>query len=242
MHVFSTTKKKLQGNLSSLKKEGNARLLIVDVIEARNILVYDPRKGTTDSYVRCCLLDLSDRGIESETYTTPQKNGTVNPDFNQTYKFGMSIVFFIYLISLPHIIKYILLHSYILKGNTYDLNTKNELPCVKFALFHKGRFSVSETPLGEVIVPLADIDADGTPTDRWYPIKKVGRMEKVSGEVYLSLFMLYIFVKYIYFSSFHYILLLTHTLFLSFYCLFVSAPFEASVFRQSRRVERCRVG
>lgn len=68
-------------------------------------------------------------------------------------------------------------------GTTYDLNTKNELPCVKFALFHKGMFLVSEAPLGEVIVPLADINPDGMATDQWYPIKKVGRMEVVSGEV-----------------------------------------------------------
>ena len=44
---------------------------------------------------------------------------------------------------------------------------------------------MSDTPLGEVVVPLADIDPEGGITDRRYPIKKVGRMEKVSGEVYI---------------------------------------------------------
>jgi hypothetical protein len=57
-------------------------------------------------------------------------------------------------------------------------------------------FSVSETPLGEVIVPLADIDADGTPTDRWYPIKKVGRMEKVSGEVCACVFLYFLYIPW----------------------------------------------
>jgi hypothetical protein len=50
-------------------------------------------------------------------------------------------------------------------------------------MFHKGTFSVSETPLGEVVVPLNDIDPTGQPTELYYPLKKFGRMDKVSGEV-----------------------------------------------------------
>lgn len=84
-----STKKRVQGNLSSLKKEGSVRLLTVDVIEARNILVYETRRGTTDSYIRCSLLDLSDREIPSESHNTDQKKGTINPVFNNTFKFGM---------------------------------------------------------------------------------------------------------------------------------------------------------
>lgn len=183
----STTKKKLQGNLSSLQKEGNARLLIVDVIEARSILVYDAKKGTTDSYIRCSLLDLSDREIASETFHTQQKKGTVNPDFNQTFKFGKLKLIMIIIVIATIIMSCYNQLSCAYIGNTYDLNTRNELPCVKFSLFHKGTFSVSETPLGEVVIPLADIDADGNAIDRWYPIKKVGRMEKVSGEVFYCL-------------------------------------------------------
>jgi hypothetical protein len=70
-----------------------------------------------------------------------------------------------------------------LTGNVYDLDTKAELPSIKFSLYHKGGFAVSETPLGEVVVSLHDVDPNGAGTELWYPLKKVGRMESVSGEV-----------------------------------------------------------
>jgi hypothetical protein len=64
------------------------------------------------------------------------------------------------------------------------LDTDQELPSIKFSLFHKGSFSVSETPLGYISIPLHDIDPKGREaTDLWYPLKKIGRMSEVSGEV-----------------------------------------------------------
>ena len=67
------------------------------------------------------------------------------------------------------------------------MDTNKELPSVKFSLYHKGAYSVSETPLGEVVIPLQNIDPDGGVTDLWYPIKRSGRMASASGEVSVCL-------------------------------------------------------
>jgi hypothetical protein len=63
------------------------------------------------------------------------------------------------------------------------LDTTGELPSIKFSIFHVGGFSISEVPLGEVVVSLHDVDASGGPTEMSYPLKKSGRMTTVSGQV-----------------------------------------------------------
>lgn len=65
------------------------------------------------------------------------------------------------------------------------MDTTDELPSLKFQLFHKGAFSTSEVPLGEVEVDLNALDLSTTMT---YPIEKSGRMKSVSGEVTAAVF------------------------------------------------------
>ena len=72
-------------------------------------------------------------------------------------------------------------------GTFFELDTEGELPSLKFSVYHKGGFSVSETGLGEVRISLSDIDPDGEPTELWYPLKAFGRMKNVSGELHLRL-------------------------------------------------------
>jgi hypothetical protein len=86
--MFSGSKKKAQGSVAT---NTNRRLLIVNVLEARNILPVDKKKNTSDAYVVCSLLDLGDREIKAETYTTQQSKGTINPTYNQTFSYGIII-------------------------------------------------------------------------------------------------------------------------------------------------------
>lgn len=46
---------------------------------------------------------------------------------------------------------------------------------------------MSDVPMGEFVVDLATIDADGAATDLWYPLGLSGRMKTVTGEVHLKL-------------------------------------------------------
>jgi Ca2+-dependent lipid-binding protein len=86
--MFSGAKKKAQGTVSSVT--ANRRLLVVDVLDARNIIACDSKKLTSDSYVHCSLLDLGDREIKAETATTQHVKGTINPQFNQRFTFGIN--------------------------------------------------------------------------------------------------------------------------------------------------------
>jgi hypothetical protein len=83
--MFSGAKKKAQGSLNA---KGNRRLLIVNVIEANSILAIDSKRGTSDSYITCSLLDLGEREIKAETFTTQHIKGTCNPSYNQTFSYG----------------------------------------------------------------------------------------------------------------------------------------------------------
>ena len=83
------TKKKIQGVL--LEPGKTRRLLIVDVMEARGLVIGDIKRGTSDSFVECSLLDLGDREIKSETYRTQQIKGTLTPTYDQRYSFGTHV-------------------------------------------------------------------------------------------------------------------------------------------------------
>ena len=72
-------------------------------------------------------------------------------------------------------------------GDTYELDTTNELPSIILNIFHKGAYSISEVPLGKVTVRLDTIDPRGLETDLWYPIEISGRMTEVSGELHLKM-------------------------------------------------------
>lgn len=80
------TKKRAQGKLLRANDQ-DKRLVIVNVIEARGILAVD-KKGTSDSYLVCNLLDLGDREVKTEKCITQPIKGTVNPVYNQTFSFG----------------------------------------------------------------------------------------------------------------------------------------------------------
>ena len=85
------TKKKAQGIL--MEKGKTRRLLIVDVIEGRGLVIGDAKRGQSDSYVECSLLDLGDREIKSETYRTHQIRGTLTPTYDQRFTLGISPLF-----------------------------------------------------------------------------------------------------------------------------------------------------
>jgi hypothetical protein len=95
MQFLSSVQKKTQGTLLSI--DNNRRLLIVDVLEARNLLPCDKKKGTSDAYIICSLLDLGDREIRAETFSTQHVKGTINPSYNQKFSFGTSCLLFDFL-------------------------------------------------------------------------------------------------------------------------------------------------
>jgi hypothetical protein len=73
--------------------------------------------------------------------------------------------------------------SVVATGRKYNLDSDGELPNLNFVLSHKAGFSVSEVPMGEVVIELNTIDPDGAETDLWYPLALTGRMKNVTGEV-----------------------------------------------------------
>jgi hypothetical protein len=141
--MFKFTKSKQQGTVAGgVVKQ---RLLNVEVIEAKNLLAAEKKKGSSDPYCICQLTDIGlvngdikdsalfnnaicdrDRPIKSEVFNTQQKRGTLNPAFGEVFTFGKN----------------------------YNLDTTGELPTLKVTIFHKAAMSISETPLGEVIVAL----------------------------------------------------------------------------------------
>ena len=78
-------KSKAQGSLSTVR---NRRLLIAEVVEAKNIVACDSKKTSSDSYVQFCLLDLGDREIKAESFATNIVKGTLNPVFHQQFTLG----------------------------------------------------------------------------------------------------------------------------------------------------------
>jgi hypothetical protein len=98
------------------------------------------------------MLDLADRESKVEKFTTERVTGTLNPVFEKIFDFGM---------------------YYSLDGAEAD-----DLPSLKFNVYHKSDRSVSEMPLGELKVHIDDIDTDhsGHTIDMWFPLRKTGRM------------------------------------------------------------------
>lgn len=64
-----------------------ARMLEVDVIEARNLLAVD-KNVSSDPYAVVVLTDLSGRELKTETFNTKQKKGTLSPNWNESFTFG----------------------------------------------------------------------------------------------------------------------------------------------------------
>ena len=73
-------------------------------------------------------------------------------------------------------------------GKKYNLDSDGDLPTLRLVVSHKAGYSVSDVPMGELVIDLATIDADGGETDLWYPLALSGRMKQVSGEVNCNLF------------------------------------------------------
>lgn len=159
------------------------RLLTLQVLEAKGIIGCN-RNGTSDSYAVCALLDLGEREIKKETFISQPKNGTVTPQYGETFVYGQ--LQFLHW-KFPSKAWFLTYCTLLILGNTYDLNTSEELPSIRISLFHKGSFG-SDTPLGEITIPLDSVDASGQTTyDKWRPLKISGRMKSVSGEVRVTL-------------------------------------------------------
>ena len=87
--MFKFTKKKAN---TSVAQNTAKRLLTVEVLSASNIKAEDKKKGSSDSYVHCSLLDLGDREVRGESFRTKQVKNTVNPDFRDAFLFGKSLL------------------------------------------------------------------------------------------------------------------------------------------------------
>jgi hypothetical protein len=70
-----------------------------------------------------------------------------------------------------------------ISGQTYNLDTTGDLPSLTISLVHRAAFSVGEQPMGEVVIYLDTIDANGAESDQWYDLVPTGRMKNVSGQV-----------------------------------------------------------
>lgn len=132
------------------------RKVIVEVLEGRSLLAI-MKNGTSDPILKVSLLDIAERPIQGETFSTSQKGSTLCPIWNEKFTFG---------------------ESYIIEDDSEDL------PSLQFSLFHKTQFSMGETPMGEFVILLSSIDITGQKTfDQWVPLEKVGKMKEVSGEI-----------------------------------------------------------
>ncbi len=72
---------------SSREESTITRTLQLDVIEARGLLACQ-KNGTSDPYVIAVLTDLGGRELKAETFNTKQKNGTLSPNWNESFVFG----------------------------------------------------------------------------------------------------------------------------------------------------------
>ena len=130
------------------------RLLTVEIIDGKN-LVPCARNGTSDPFINLQLIGLSGNEIKNETFKTTQKNGTIAPAWNEKFVFG----------------------------NNYDLSGAADLPTLTLTVWHHGSLGVADVPMGEVSIPLDNINPSGDPTDQTYPLQISGRMKTVTGEV-----------------------------------------------------------
>lgn len=135
------------------------RLLIVEVVEAKNLIACE-RSGTSDPYVVCSLLDIAMREVKNEKFKTKVKSKTLNPKFNEKFSFGSS----------------------------YDLKNVLALPTLSINLFHKAQSLIgADLPMGNIDITLDSLPSDGSTVKEFYKLRKVGRMKDVAGEVQLSI-------------------------------------------------------
>eukprot|EP00981_Chlorochromonas_danica_P000154 scaffold46_cov196-Ochromonas_danica.AAC.4 len=135
------------------------RLLLVEVVDAKG-LIASSKNGTSDPFVQLTLLDIAGRENKNETFRTKPKPGTLTPMFQEKFEIGQF----------------------------YNMDVTEDLPSLNVTVYHKAPYSVSETPLGMVNIPLDSVDRMGEQTlDEWFPLRVVGRMKTVSGEIHLRL-------------------------------------------------------
>eukprot|EP00602_Paraphysomonas_sp_CaronLab_P003319 CAMPEP_0185019240 /NCGR_PEP_ID=MMETSP1103-20130426/1865_1 /TAXON_ID=36769 /ORGANISM="Paraphysomonas bandaiensis, Strain Caron Lab Isolate" /LENGTH=1852 /DNA_ID=CAMNT_0027549443 /DNA_START=18 /DNA_END=5573 /DNA_ORIENTATION=+ len=135
------------------------RLLIVDVVAARNLIACE-RSGTSDPYVSANLLDIANRDIKHEKFKTSSKSKTLNPKWGERLTFGQN----------------------------YDLNNTAALPTLSLKVFHKSSSLVgADAPMGQVEIPLSSIPPDGAATTQWHELQVMGRMRDVAGEIQVTI-------------------------------------------------------
>lgn len=133
----------------------NKRLLTVDVVEARNLKA-SSKSNLSDPFAAVYLRDLGGRESKPK-YNTKLKSNTLAPKWNETFIFG----------------------------DSYDLDSEENLPTLVVTIYHKGTYSVSEVFLGQVEIDLKDITT--TSRDMWYSLEPDAKHLDVTGEVRLSL-------------------------------------------------------
>lgn len=71
------------------------RTLSVEVIKADNVLACN--KTVSDPYLTVALADIGGREIKTESFRTKQKQGTVNPVWNEKFEFGKFFIAYVVL-------------------------------------------------------------------------------------------------------------------------------------------------
>lgn len=141
---------------TSSKGNNDRRLLTVTIVKAEGIKAAN--KKSSDPYIVLCLKGIGDREIKSESFRSSHKSGTTNPVWEEKFVFG----------------------------KTYDLSFKDNLPSLSVAMFHKGQFDFSESPLGKIYdIPLEDIST--SETDKMFELKPDGRTTDVTGKIHIKL-------------------------------------------------------
>ena len=70
------------------------RLLIVQVLQAKNLLIIDKKKNLSDVYISSSLVDLNNREVRSETFVSQPKKGGKDHFFNEKFSYGMFYIFY----------------------------------------------------------------------------------------------------------------------------------------------------
>lgn len=138
------------------------RILEVTVIEARGLSNMSKKEGERicDPYVTIHMIDLGQREIKSENYCTSVKHQTLSPNWeNETFQFGKH----------------------------FSLQSEIDLPTLKFAVYHKPAFAVTETPLGVSTYEIDLIDQNGAEFNSWLPLEPIGRLKSATGEIHVKI-------------------------------------------------------
>lgn len=64
------------------------RLLIIEIIAARNLIACERKQGSSNPYVTVSLLDIANRPIKNEKQTGTPRMKTLNPRFEQRITLG----------------------------------------------------------------------------------------------------------------------------------------------------------